>query len=176
MYLNVSENGALAFLDVTEQAGVCASGYGMGIATGDIDNDGDLDVFLANFGPNQLLENLGDGRFRDVTPSHAFAADRWSVSANFADFDGDGLVDLYVTNYVDFELAKHEPYRDDVNGPSYWEVYRATPELFRNLGDGGFADVGVEAHREPAVCAINEDFDGDLRVTERLTLPASNVA
>ena len=147
----------------------------MGIATGDIDNDGDLDVFLANFGPNQLLENLGDGRFRDVTPSHAFAADRWSVSANFADFDGDGLVDLYAANYVDFELAKHEPYRDDVNGPSYCspEVYRATPDrLFRNLGDGGFADVGVEAginEAGAALGAINEDFDGDLDIYGRLS-------
>ena len=104
LFRNVTRNGELRFVDATPDAGVCASGYGMGIATGDIDNDGDLDVFLANYGPNQLLENLGDGRFRDITPSGDFAGDDWSVSASFADFDADGRLDLYVANYVVFDV------------------------------------------------------------------------
>ena len=167
LFRNVSRESELRFVDATASAGVCAAGYGMGIATGDIDNDGDLDVFLANFGPNQLLENLGDGRFRDITPSDAFAGNRWSVSASFADFDGDGLSDLYVANYVDFGLADHEPCRGDEGQPSYCspEVYRpARDRLFRNLGTGGFADVGDAAgigQSGAALGVVAEDFDDD---------------
>ena len=167
LFRNVTEDGELGFVDVTASSGICASGYGMGIATGDIDNDGDLDVFLANFGPNQLLENLGDGRFRDITPSAAFAGDRWSVSASFADFDGDGLSDLYVANYVEFSLVDHEPCRGDAGQPSYCspEVYApARDRLFRNLGDGGFTDVGDASGIDQSGAALGvvaEDFDDD---------------
>ena len=167
LFRNVTRDGELAFVDVTASAGICASGYGMGIATGDIDNDGDLDVFLANFGPNQLLENLGDGRFRDITPSAAFAGDAWSVSASFADFDGDGLSDLYLANYVEFNLADHEPCRGDEGEPSYCspEVYApARDRLFRNLGDAGFMDVGDASGIDQAGAAlgvVTEDFDDD---------------
>ena len=167
VFRNVTEDGELRFVDATASSGLCASGYGMGIATGDIDNDGDLDVFLANFGPNQLLENLGDGRFRDITPSDAFAGNRWSVSASFADFDGDGLSDLYVANYVEFSLTDHEPCRGDEDQPSYCspEVYRpARDRLFRNLGAGGFTDVGDAAGIDQSGAALGvvaEDFDDD---------------
>ena len=167
LFRNVTKNGNLGFVDATVSSGVCASGYGMGIATGDIDNDGDLDVFLANFGPNQLLLNLGDGRFQDITPSAAFAGDQWSVSASFADFDGDGLSDLYVANYVEFSLADHEPCRGDGGQPSYCspEVYPpARDRLFRNLGDGSFADVGNASginQSGAALGVVTEDFDGD---------------
>ena len=167
LFRNVTRHGELRFVDATAPSGVCASGYGMGIATGDIDNDGDLDVFLANFGPNQLLENLGDGRFRDITPSTAFAGNDWSVSASFADFDGDGLSDLYVANYVEFSLANHEPCRGDEGQPSYCspEVYPpARDRLFRNLGDGAFADVGGTSGIDQSGAAlgvVTEDFDDD---------------
>ena len=167
LFRNVTKDGGLAFIDVTASSGICASGYGMGIATGDIDNDGDLDVFLANFGPNQLLENLGDGRFQDITPPAAFAGNRWSASASFADFDGDGLSDLYVANYVEFSLADHEPCRGDAGQPSYCspEVYPpARDRLFRNLGDGRFRDVGNASGIDQSGAAlgvVTEDFDGD---------------
>ena len=167
LFRNVTKDGELRFVDATAASGVCASGYGMGIATGDIDNDGDLDVFLANFGPNQLLENLGDGRFRDITPSATFAGNRWSVSASFADLDGDGLSDLYVANYVEFSLADHEPCRGDEGEPSYCspEVYPpARDRLFRNLGEGAFTDVGDASGIDQSGAAlgvVTEDFDGD---------------
>ena len=167
LFRNVTKDGEIAFVDATASSGLCASRYGMGIATGDIDNDGDLDVFLANFGPNQLIENLGDGRFRDITPSATFAGNRWSVSASFADFDGDGLSDLYVANYVEFSLADHEPCRGDGGEPSYCspEIYPpARDRLFRNLGDGGFTDVGDASGIDQSGAAlgvVTEDFDAD---------------
>ena len=162
--------GDLRFIDVTADAGVCASRYGMGIATGDIDNDGDLDVFLANFGPNQLIENLGDGRFRDITPSAGFAGDDWSVSASFADFDGDGRHDLYVANYVVFGFADHKPCTGDAGQPSYCspEVYEpAADRLFRNLGDKRFEDVSQAAGIDgqgAALGVVAADFNGDDRL------------
>ena len=90
LYQNVSDANGLRFVDVTEASSVVASEYGMGIATADVDGDGDLDVFLANFGANQLFENLGDGRFRDVTDRSGLGDTGWSVSASFADVDDDG--------------------------------------------------------------------------------------
>ena len=120
----------------------------MGIATGDIDNDGDLDAFVANYGANRLFENLGDGRFRDITAASGIAGESWSVSASFADFDGDGWADLYVANYVEFSVAGHKPCTDEFSKPSYCspEVYRPSADrLYRNLGAGKFADVSAAA-------------------------------
>ena len=159
--------GALRFEDVTERSGICANGYGMGIATGDIDNDGDFDVFLTNFGPNQLLENLGDGRFRDVTSTDDFAGSRWSVSATFVDVDADGWLDLYVGNYVDFDLSNHKVCPGAGGQPSYCspEVYHgAHDRLFRNLGSGRFVEMtqksGIRGDGA-ALGVVADDFDND---------------
>ena len=172
LYRSVGD-GELRFRDVTAQSGVRATGYGMGIATGDIDNDGDLDVFLANFGANQLYENLGGGRFRDITAASGLAGGgsaEWSVGASFADMDGDGLDDLYVANYVDFSLDNHKTCRDLAARPTYCapDSYRPTSDrLYRNLGDGRFVDVSVAAgiggRSGGALGVVAEDFDGDGR-------------
>ena len=160
--------GEPAFIDVTTASGICASGYGMGIATADVDLDGDLDVFVANFGPNQLFENLGDGRFRDATADAGLRYDDWSVSASFADIDGDLLPDLYVANYVDWSIAAHKVCRDDAGVASYCspEVYRPSVDrLYRNLGGFEFVEVGAEAGiaavRGAGLGVIAHDFDGD---------------
>ena len=160
----------LRFEDVTETAGVCPDGYGMGVASGDIDDDGDLDLFVANFGPNQLLENLGDGRWQDITATAGVAGDAWSVSASFADFDGDGRLDLYVGNYLAFAFAERKRCTDNQSRPSYCspEVYRPAPDrLFRNLGKGRFKDVtasaGINAATGAALGVIARDFNGDGR-------------
>ena len=160
--------GKLAFVDVTEELGICASGYGMGIATADIDLDGDLDVFVANLGPNQLFENLGDGRFRDATADAGLDQDDWSFSASFADIDGDLLPDLYVANYVDWSIATHKVCRDDAGLPSYCspEVFRPSVDrLYRNRGGFEFVEVGAEAGigavRGAGLGVIAHDFDGD---------------
>ena len=167
LYRNIG-NGALRFRDITGESGVCADGYGMGIATGDIDNDGDIDVFIANYGANQLFENLGEGRFRDITANAGITGDDWSVSATFADIDGDGRLDLYVANYAAFDLADHKPCTDAESRPSYCspEVYQPTQDrLYRNLGRGEFQDIsgiaGIDKARSAALGVVAEDFDGD---------------
>ena len=98
-------NGDGTFADATAEAGLRQdSGYGMGCLSADYDNDGNADLYLTNFGPNQLYRNNGDGTFTDVT-SHAGVGDsNWSVSASFGDFNLDGYLDLYVANYLDYHL------------------------------------------------------------------------
>ena len=166
LYRNVGKVGELKFVDWTAESGFCARGYGMGIATGDTDNDGDLDVFLANYGANQLVENLGDGRFRPM-PGGDIAGEGWSVSASFADIDGDGWLDLYVANYVTFALADHTPCTDAESRPSYCspEVYPpARDRLYRNVDGGRFADIsatGIDGKHGAGLGVVAEDFDGD---------------
>ncbi|HUP42917.1 MAG TPA: VCBS repeat-containing protein, partial [Thermoanaerobaculia bacterium] len=101
----------LRFTDVTEESGIArlARGYGMGVAAGDYDNDGHLDLYLTNLGPNQLLRNNGDGTFSDVTEETGTGDPLWGVPAVFFDYDRDGWLDLFVGNYVDFRIATHKP-------------------------------------------------------------------
>src|SRR5690348_8275327 len=100
----LSETGKLQFVDVTEKAGVGHIGYGMGVAVGDYDNDGFLDLYVTNFGANVLYHNNGDGTFTDVTRQAGVEDLHWSTSAAWLDFDGDGWLDLFVCNYVDFTV------------------------------------------------------------------------
>ena len=95
------------FADVTAHAGVGDTGYGMGCAVGDYDNDGDLDLYVTNFGANVLYRNEGDGTFTDVTGAAQVGDEGWGASAAFADIDRDGFVDLYVGNYHNFSYTNH---------------------------------------------------------------------
>ena len=94
------------FAEVTSEAGVGDAGYGMGCAVGDYDNDGDADLYVANYGPNALYRN-GDGRFTAVTEQTGTGDRSWSVGAAFFDYDNDGLLDLYVVNYLDFHVGNN---------------------------------------------------------------------
>ncbi|MCH8824950.1 MAG: CRTAC1 family protein [Planctomycetes bacterium] len=94
------------FVDVTESANVGNTGYGMGCAAGDYDNDGDIDLYITNLGANVFYVNNGDGTFTDATIETATAGDSWSTSAAFVDYDADGDLDLFVTNYVNWENTK----------------------------------------------------------------------
>src|SRR5262249_18359733 len=98
----------LHFTDVTERAGVGLRAYGMGVAVGDYDNDGYLDLFVTAFGPATLFHNNGDGTFTDVTKQSGIHMTHWSTSAAFIDYDRDGYLDLFVANYVDFTVAAHQ--------------------------------------------------------------------
>ena len=141
-------NGDETFVDVTVEAGLQQNhGYGMGCLAADYDNDGDADLYLTNFGKNQLYRNNGDGTFTDVT-SHAGVGDgSWSVSASFGDFNLDGYLDLYVTNYLDYQLeTAHACFLEGVHiycGPHEYPGARDT--LYRNNGDGTFTDVTARA-------------------------------
>ena len=90
---------------MTDAAGVGFSGVGMGAATGDYDNDGDLDLYVTAYGSNALYRNNGNGTFTDVTRQAGVDDPRWSTSAAFVDYDRDGDLDLFVANYVDFTVA-----------------------------------------------------------------------
>ena len=108
-------NGDGSFTDVTQLAGVGDTGYGVGTTTGDYDNDGDMDLYLTNFGPNVLYRNNGDGTFTDVAEAAEVADTGWGTSCAFADFDNDGFLELYVTNYANYTLDAHKTcYRHNI--------------------------------------------------------------
>jgi len=170
LFRNDLETGRLHFTDVTAESGIVATGYGMGVASGDYDNDGHVDLYVTNFGPNQLLRNRGDGSFEDATAAAGGGIDdpRWSTSASFLDFDGDGNLDLYVTSYVDFHLSSHRTCRSSTGRPDYCgpRSFAGEPDrLFRNRGDGTFEDVsgpaGILGARGTGLGAVASDFDGD---------------
>src|SRR5262245_21821728 len=119
LFLNLlREESALRFVEVRE-SGLDARGYGMGAAVGDIDNDGNVDLFLANFGADQHWRNQGDGTFTDVTARAGTSDPAWSVSASFVDYDRDGYLDLFVANYVDFRFEIHKVCRMASGAPNY---------------------------------------------------------
>jgi enediyne biosynthesis protein E4 len=151
LYHNDGGSGAaLRLRDVTEKSGLCSRGYGMGVAVGDIDNDGCVDVFITHFGSaNQLFRNRCDGRFEDVTKKAGVAgAGRWGASATFFDFDRDGRLDLYVANYIDYTLADKKKCFSSAGLRDYCapSSYRNVPgHLYRNLGNARFADVSEKS-------------------------------
>lgn len=136
------------FTDATRDANAPGPSYAMGAAVGDYDADGRDDLFVTGWRDQRLYRNKGDGRFEDVTERARVASDLWSTSAAFADLDRDGDLDLYVANYLDYDPAR-SPFcsapdgRRDYCGP---EDFPAQPDrLYRNNGDGTFADVSAEA-------------------------------
>lgn len=155
-------------VDVTAEAGIVATGYGMGVATGDYDNDGHLDIYVVNWGNNQLWRNNGDGTFHDVTAESGTGDPRWSTGAAFADFDRDGWLDLIVVNYVRYSLEGDRPCYDDSGRHDYCGPENYVPELdrlFRNRGDGTFEDatylLGLTEAFGPALGVVTADLDGD---------------
>jgi hypothetical protein len=151
LYRNLGDG---AFTDVTERAGLTGikngvKAYGMGCAAGDIDNDGDLDLYVTNFGPNALYRNNGDGTFTDISAASGTDDPRWGSSAAFADYDGDGLLDLYVANYLDFTVATNVycgDWRRGLRSYCHPDAYAApTQVLYHNLGGGRFEDVTRKA-------------------------------
>ncbi len=162
------------FTDVTEKAGVAGAGYGMGVAIGDYDNDGWPDIYVVNVTKNQLFHNDHDGTFTDVTDKAGVGGGMldgkkmWSVSAAWVDYNNDGLLDLFVSNYCKWEVNK-----DPFCGPNpskraycHPKNYEPLPNtLYRNNGDGTFADVsqetGIAKYVGKGMGAAIADYDGD---------------
>jgi len=166
-------NGDGTFTDVTEKAGVAGSGYGMGVAIGDYDNDGRPDIFVANVNGNQLFHNNGDGTFTDVTQKAGVSGARyagkkmWSVAAAWVDYNNDGLLDLFVSNYCQWEPGEG-PVCKDNRQPLYCSPRHFKPlpnTLYRNNGDGTFTDVSLETgiadHFGRGMGVAVADYDGD---------------
>ena len=91
------------FKDVSAGSGLDFAGYNMGVAVGDVNNDGLPDVLVTQYGGVKLFLNNGDGTFKDVTGEAGLDAPGWATSAAFFDYDRDGWLDLVVVNYVDYD-------------------------------------------------------------------------
>ncbi len=176
------------FTDVTERAGVAANGggkdgaaakaYKTGVAVGDYDNDGYLDLYVTAFGPNILYRNNGDGTFRDVTATAKVAGglNEWSTSTGFFDYDRDGRLDLYVVNYLDYRVDENPycgPRKDGYRMYCHPTQFDGMADrLFHNNGDGTFTDVSKQAGiANPAgkglgvtFCDYDRDGDTDIYV------------
>ena len=146
-------NGDGTFTDVTERARLQGTGYSMGVAAGDYNNDGFVDLYVTGVNSNQLFQNNGDGTFTDVTAKAGVAGNvpnlgkAWSVAAGWFDYNNDGLLDLFVVNYLNYSIGTaklcvqqgHPAYCSPVD-------FLGTPDvLYRNNGDGSFTDVSEES-------------------------------
>lgn len=147
-------NGDGTFTDVTESAGLKGIGYSMGVAAGDYDNDGHVDLYVTGVNRNQLFHNNGDGTFTDVTQKAGVEGmvpgigKAWSVAAGWFDYNNDGLLDLFVVNYLNYNIktARTCPV-DGVPAFCSPNDFQGTPNiLYRNNGDGTFTDVSQQSH------------------------------
>lgn len=172
-------DGTGNFEDVTAGSGLDVSLYGMGVACGDYNGDGLIDVYVTAVGSNRLFRNEGNGKFRDVTRETGTggAADAWGTSCGWFDFDGDGDLDLFVCNYVAWSEAYDtaQNFRLTGGGRAYGrpQNFEGTfPYLFRNDGNGRFTEVSEQAGlrlRNPAtgvpmaksLGVVFDDFNGD---------------
>ncbi|MHC4911313.1 MAG: CRTAC1 family protein, partial [Planctomycetota bacterium] len=157
------------FEDVSAGSGADVGGYGMGVATGDFDADGWMDLYITNVGPNTLLHNRGDGTFEDVSERAGVDDAAWGASAAFVDYDRDGDLDLFVANYIDWSIETDVRCSSVSGAPDYCSPmsYQApAPDtLLRNDGDGTFTnvstDAGVHAAFGNGLGVVCGDFDGD---------------
>lgn len=168
VFKNISSDDGLQFRSITVEANVEATGYGMGIATGDVDRDGDVDVFLANFGANELWINRGDASFSEMQKESGLAGEEWSVAGSFVDVDGDQALDLYVVNYVGFTTATHKECLGISLKPDYCAptAYRPSPDkLYLNNEGGKFQDksksLNIQSRVGGGLGVISADFDDD---------------
>lgn len=169
-------NGDGTFTDVTQASGLVNTGWGMGVAVADYDNDGHMDVFVTNFGTNALFHNDGNGTFTNVTREAGLEGGNWSTGCAWGDYDGDGKLDLYVARYVDFDRA-----RIPRPGTGNYCLYRGVPvacgprglpglpDLFyHNEGNGKFREVSaqlgiVDSDKAYGFSVVWCDFDNDGR-------------
>ena len=176
------------FTDVTRQAGVAgisgvnAKSFKTGVAVGDYDNDGRLDLFVTAYGPSILYKNNGNGTFSDVTAAAGLAggALEWSTSTCFFDYDRDGDLDLYVATYLDYKLTDNpycgfqKPGYRTYCSPSIFDG--VADHLYRNNGNGTFTDVSKAAGiANPAgkglgvtFCDYDRDGDEDVYVNDQV--------
>ncbi len=171
-----NNGAALTFTDVTESSGLSGRGirgYPQGLAVGDYDNDGFVDIYVTNFGDNVLYHNDGDGAFSDVTARAgvAMSGHPFKASACWIDADNDGHLDLFVTRYFDWTFEHQGNYWCGDRKPGYRtycrpDVFKPLPNaLFRNNGDGTFTDVseqsGISRPLGKGMGVAIADFDND---------------
>ena len=158
-----------SFADVTDRSGIVMASYGFGGTAGDIDGDGDADLYLTAYASNYLFRNNGDGTFTDITATSATGGDQYSASAAFADTDRDGDLDLYVVNYLDYPIENPKVCRDatkDIVAFCHPTLFPGAHDRFyRNRGDGTFDDAtetsGLGAANGNGLGLAFADFDND---------------
>ncbi|MYE88562.1 CRTAC1 family protein [Candidatus Poribacteria bacterium] len=165
-------NGDGTFTDVAIAAAVAHTGYGMGCAVGDYNNDGFSDLYVTNFRANVFFHNNGDGTFTDATAETGTGDTRWGASCAFVDYDNDGFLDLYVTNYVKYTIESDQVCMN--KGVRVYcdpRLYEGELDaLYHNNGDGTFTDVTESAGfsgatgRGLALAWGDYDDDGDMDV------------
>ena len=143
-------DGTGIFKDVTLKSGSGDSSYSLGVATGDYNNDGFVDLYITNYGRNTLLKNNQDGTFEDVT-SYAGVGDKsFSACAAFVDIDNDDDLDLFVTNYLDWSAEDEIDCFSQLTRRDYCapEAYRSpiSDSLYLNNGDGTFTDISSQSN------------------------------
>ena len=163
------------FTDVTEISGIGDTEYGMAAAAGDIDNDGDADLYIANFGQDKLYRNNADGTFTDITEAAGIDNTLWGIAAVYFDFDVDGDLDIFVVNYLVYEMSMPVSTYKGIVGYGHPRSYEGTADvLYRNNGDGTFTNIAETAGvtnpvegRGMAAVAWDYDKDGlpDIYVT-----------
>jgi len=165
---NADGTCTLKFVDVTEESGIRAEGYGMGVTAADFNNDGWVDLYITNLGHNQMWRNNGNGTFSDVTAESGADAPGWSICAAFVDYDRDGWLDLFVANYLDFRFTHLTKCLSPGGAEDYCSPLMLNPvpnRLFRNRRDGTFEDVtsrsGIGGEFNGAMGAVWADFNGD---------------
>ena len=166
--------GGLRFEDVTAKAGITHNDWGQGVCAGDIDNDGNIDLFVTAWGHNVLWRNQGDGTFRDETSQRGLSAPkRWSTGCAFLDYDRDGYLDLFVAHYLDFDPAAVAKPGDQ--NSCTWKGFPVvcgpiglppeTMSLYHNDGHGHFTEVtdraGLKNAKAAGLTVLTGDFDND---------------
>lgn len=158
------------FEDVTEKAGLQGTGYGMGVAVGDYDNDGFEDLIVTGYGGNHLYHNNGNGTFTDVSDKAAVAGSGWSTSAAWVDLDGDGFLDLIVLRYLQWDFddiwcgERKQGYRSFCHPDEFRSI---APLVYHNDGNGHFTEITKQAGFAKPGNALGiaiADFNGDGRI------------
>lgn len=167
--INEAGQATLNFVNVTEESGINALGYGMGAAVTDFNKDGWIDLYVTNWGKNQLLKNNGDGTFSDITDVAGVASPQWGTSAAFVDINKDGWDDLFVSNYITFGYDTHRPCYLPSGAIGYCGPKSGAPEpdrLYLNQKDGTFKDIsalsGIAQKQDAGLGVLIRDFNNDL--------------
>ncbi|MFN3193162.1 MAG: CRTAC1 family protein [Aureliella sp.] len=165
LFLNLQDG---TFRESLVESRIAESGYGLGVTAADFDNDGFQDLYINNYGPNQLLRNNGDGTFSDITESVAVAdGNKFGAGANFLDIDSDGDLDLFSANYVEFSFERHHKLAPSAfpYSPGPKDFPAAPDTLFLNNGDGTFSDIsrssGIAAVAGPSMGVVASDLTED---------------
>ena len=138
-------NGDGTFTETTREAGVEDPSSSYSSSAADYDGDGDLDLYVQNYGPNVMFRNNSDGTFTDVSKESGLDDKRWSLSSPWFDYDRDGDLDVFVANYLEYDDGKFRAYYAAAGYPGPLSYSAQLDALYRNNGDGTFTDVSKEA-------------------------------